>query len=181
MCNEPWISTYSGKRFYPTNLEKSDIDINDIAHSLSNMCRFGGHSTRFYSVAEHSVLVSRSLPEKYALWGLLHDATEAYLVDIPSPVKQLFPEYKGLENELMKHIAKQFIGRRVAIPRIVKNVDVSILANEAAQAMKDKGEPWNLPKKTLDVRLNFWSPKRAKTEFLTEFHELSKDLPKVAA
>lgn len=83
------VVTYTGKKIYPPNIKKQDIDIRDIACSLSNRCRFSGHLKHFYSVAEHSVLVSLLVEPEYALWGLLHDAAEAYFADIPSPLKKL--------------------------------------------------------------------------------------------
>ncbi len=81
-----WFQTYKGNRFYPYKPEKIIIDIEEIAHALSNRCRWGGHSLEFYSVAQHSVLVSRNCPQS-PTWGLLHDAAEAYYPDIPRPLK----------------------------------------------------------------------------------------------
>src|ERR1039457_118422 len=84
-----FIGTFSGLRFWPLDPNPEKILIDDIAHALAHQCRFGGHASRFYSVAEHSVHVSRLCPPEDALWGLLHDASEAYLVDLPRPLKQL--------------------------------------------------------------------------------------------
>ena len=79
--------TYTGKEFYPLDPNPADIDIKDIAHALSNCCRFAGHIKSFYSVAQHSVIVSELCEPENALAGLLHDASEAYLSDIARPVK----------------------------------------------------------------------------------------------
>ena len=83
-----WIQTMSGVIFYPLDPRPEEIRIEDIAHALSHQCRFAGHCREFYSVAEHSVRVSRELPQEFMLWGLLHDASEAYLVDLPRPIKR---------------------------------------------------------------------------------------------
>lgn len=98
--------TYTGKKFYPYEPKMDQIDIQDIAHALAHICRFAGHVRRFYSVAEHSVHVSNIVLEKtkdpnLALYGLLHDASEAYLVDIPHPVKKGLKQYKELEESVM--------------------------------------------------------------------------------
>src|SRR5271156_4912831 len=80
-----WIQTFTGKKFYPFNPKPQDIDIRDIAHALSNICRFTGHTKRFYSVAEHSRNVAKLVPAHMKLQALLHDASEAYLCDIARP------------------------------------------------------------------------------------------------
>jgi len=98
---EPWIETYTGKKLYFLEPKPEQIDIEDIATALSNECRFGGHTKSFYSVAEHSILVATICPAPLALVGLLHDASEAYLRDIASPIKQYLANYKELEEKLM--------------------------------------------------------------------------------
>src|ERR1019366_6268112 len=80
------IRTYTGILFDFEEPEASPIRIEDIAHALSLLCRFAGHCKEFYSVAEHSVRVSYACPEEHALWGLMHDASEAYCVDVPRPL-----------------------------------------------------------------------------------------------
>ena len=86
-----WVQTVTGKAFYPLKPDPSLISIEDIAWALSMQCRFAGHVLHFYSVAEHCVYISNSVPMEDALWGLLHDATEAYLTDVPRPLKPLMP------------------------------------------------------------------------------------------
>lgn len=105
---ESCITTISGKFFDILKPEEYDFDINEIATALSNLCRYTGHVNRFYSVAEHSVLVSRLLPPSLSLCGLLHDASEAYLGDVSSPLKKLLPEYKAIEERVEKAIAAHF-------------------------------------------------------------------------
>ncbi|WP_077791660.1 YfbR-like 5'-deoxynucleotidase [Escherichia coli] len=91
-----FIKTFSGKHFYYDKINKDDIVINDIAVSLSNICRFAGHLSHFYSVAQHAVLCSQLVPQEFAFEALMHDATEAYCQDIPAPLKRLLPDYKRM-------------------------------------------------------------------------------------
>ena len=79
MPSANFIATYSGNRFYFDDIMANDVNIQEIAHALSHLCRFGGHVREFYSVAQHSVLVSLLAPPEHALGALLHDATEAYV------------------------------------------------------------------------------------------------------
>src|ERR1051326_5301684 len=105
------IMTFSGRWINPLNPRPEDIDIVDIAHALSNQCRFTGHTRFFYSVAQHSCLVSDECANPHKLGGLLHDASEAYLSDIARPIKAQpgFGEvYKTCENKLMIAVAKRF-------------------------------------------------------------------------
>lgn len=109
-----YIKTISGRKFYLEKDDPNQIDITDITHALSNVCRFSGHVSRFYSVAEHSLLVYHLLlswgvtSPKTLMTGLLHDATEAYLPDMPTPFKALMPEFQAHEEFLWKTIAKHF-------------------------------------------------------------------------
>ncbi len=103
-----WMQTHTGRRFYPLDPRREDICIEDIAHALSNICRFGGHVRDFYSVAQHSVIVASLLPPHLQLAGLLHDASEAYLVDIPKPLKVVLPDYQRIERRLESIIAEVF-------------------------------------------------------------------------
>ncbi len=98
MRSDTFIATITNKRIYPFSLDKSEIDIEDIAHALARICRFNGHLRYHYSVAEHSVNVAEELKLRGAskelrLFGLLHDASEAYIADIPRPLKDWIPEY----------------------------------------------------------------------------------------
>lgn len=175
-----WMQTVSGRQFWPLDPRHDEIFIEDIAHPLSMACRYAGHCLRFYSVAEHSVLMARWLrsageTEAVQLCALLHDAPEAYLVDVPRPVKPFLTEYKAIEGRLWLMVAARF-GISPNIPSIVKFADESILADEQQQNMAPCVEPWNLQHGPLGVTLQYWHPAQAKAEFLGEFERLTGGL-----
>ena len=120
----------SGRVIDLETIEPEDISIVDIGHALSNTCRWLGHCNHFYSVAQHSVLVSRHVPPEYALWGLLHDAAEAYLTDFPAPIKSMFPAYKALEDKVMKAIC-QWADLPIEEPYEVKLIDRRLRVTES--------------------------------------------------
>lgn len=105
-----WLQTHTGVHFYPLDPRPEEIDITDIAHSLALQCRWAGHVKQHYSVAEHCVRVSRIVPKEDALWALLHDAAEAYLIDLPRPLKNLpeFSIYRMAENMIMTAVISRF-------------------------------------------------------------------------
>jgi hypothetical protein len=140
-ADDGWIQTYTGRRFWPLSPSVEDISLLDISHALSLKCRFVGHVSRFYSVAAHSVSVSRAIAEldpkcSYMdrLWGLLHDAGEAYLPDVPSPIRNAFPELKRAEEQIMLCVATAF-GLPWPAPEIVKRADLAVLARERQYLM----------------------------------------------
>lgn len=175
----PFIETFHGERFQPLAPSLGSIWIEDIAHALSNQCRFSGHCREFYSVAEHSVRVSLLLKEwgedeDVQMWGLLHDASEAYLVDLPTPLKasEFGSEYRRSEERLMAVICERF-GLAPPQPRVVHTADSVLLRTEARDLMPNKPEHW----KTLDVaplaeRISPWTPRHAEAAFLNRFHDL---------
>jgi hypothetical protein len=144
-----WIQTRSGKKFYPLEPDPGVITVEDIAHALSNMCRYTGHCSTFYSVAEHSVWVSRVVEERapgqlwLARWGLIHDATEAYIADVSRPLKHqaAFDEYRKVEAALQEVIAAKF-GLPPGEPPLVKQVDTEMLGTEVAQLMQPLHPDW---------------------------------------
>ncbi len=123
------IRTYSGHYFDVFDPNPEHIEIEDIAHSLSLLCRFGGHIKSFYSVAEHSIWVCNKVSKTHALTALLHDASEAYLIDLPKPIKDEISQYLEVENNLMKVIAKKF-GFQYPFPEEVKIYDKAALEFE---------------------------------------------------
>lgn len=155
---ENWIQTYHGGSISLENPNPDDIQIEDIAHALSLICRFTGHVKQHYSVAEHCVLqatyaMNKTRDKNLALWGLLHDAPEAYLGDVSTPLKSMLPHYKVLEDNMMDVIGRKYglwsvdvngnkiskiddENRQLFIPRYIKDLDASILLNERNQLLK---------------------------------------------
>lgn len=129
------IQTFTGKVFDVFNPDPDLICVEDIAHALSNQCRFTGHVQAFYSVAQHSVLVS-DLAMDFPLYGLLHDASEAYLTDVASPIKHHpeFEFYRKVEAKLQDVIYRRF-GLYPVTPPSVKEADGMALRMEAQQMM----------------------------------------------
>lgn len=167
-----WMQIYSGRAFYPLEPREEDIDIVDIAHALSRQCRYAGHiEQEHYSVAEHCVLISLALPEEYALAGLLHDAAEAYLVDVPRPIKSSLHGYTACEATLERVVFEKF-GLSLPMPAIVKEYDTRILHDEQKVLMKSPPMPWNIPGGPLGVEIHCWSADIAKQMFLMRFDEL---------
>jgi len=123
------IRTYTGKVFDLKILDPDSICIEDIAHALSNTARFAGHLPRMYSVAQHSVWVAARVPAEHRLAALLHDASEAYIGDMPSPFKKMMPEYKEIEERLMQAIFKKF-GLEYPLHPCIKEMDMQALDME---------------------------------------------------
>jgi uncharacterized protein len=167
-----WIQTAMGRQFWPMDPRPNEVFIDDIAHALSLLCRFGGHCRRFYSVAEHSVLLSRAAPLPYKKWALLHDASEAYVVDVPSPIKPALAGYKAIERQVMRAIEVRF-DLHLGAPDIIKQLDRAILMDEQRQNMAPAPVTWSNSVEPLGVVLQFWNPDRARAEFLREFEALS--------
>lgn len=170
---EPWIQTYSGRRFNPTSPNPDAIVIQDIAHALSMQCRFSGHSKKFYSVAQHSVYVSHICNEEDALWGLLHDASEAYLVDVPRPLKLsgLIQGYIEAEVRMQEAVCVRF-GLPLKEPPSVKKADTKLLSTEARDLMSPLHSDWVQPVSPLPFVIESWSPQKAKDMFMQRFYEL---------
>lgn len=167
---DDFIQVYTGIKFYPLNPRSEDVDIADIAHSLSLKCRYGGHCSKFYSVAEHSVYVSQYVSQENALWGLLHDAGEAYLADIPRPIKGSLTGFKELEANVMKAVCAKY-NLVETEPADIKRVDTAILADEYEELMK-KTVKWYLPENPLGVQIHGYLPEVAEAMFLMRFNEL---------
>jgi 5'-nucleotidase len=171
-----WMWTYSGKQYWPLDPRLDDVCIEDIAHGLSMLCRYAGQSTYFYSVAEHSILVSLMVPPELALEALLHDATEAYLSDVVRPFKKGLLDYKHWE-----HLNDEVIRERFRLPLsehyLVKEADSNILHTEYRMLMKPfPTHLWSSIPGVFDpnVRLFLWPPAQAEIAFLNRYGALRK-------
>ena len=168
-----WQQTFTGKQFWPLDPRPEEIDITDIAWSLSNQCRFLGHSSRFYSVAEHSIWVSHHCLQ-FPLEGLLHDAAEAYLSDVPHPLKPCLYGFQEIEDNLLLIIFKKY-DLKWPLPLEVKRIDKALLQDEQGQLMPFPPERWlqiTEPPLGIKQRLGMGS-KQSFCLFIDRFKELS--------
>lgn len=175
-----WIITFSGKKFYHLAPTPDMVDIGDIAHSLSMLCRWTGHTRFHYSVAQHSVYASKICPPEIAFAILMHDASEAYLGDMNRPLKHFTaagPAYLKIEEKVEEVIFKKF-GVPFPLPAAVKEFDTRMLYTEKAQLMtvteatKYEAKKWGQDETVANIRIERWTPKQAEKSFLRRFHEL---------
>lgn len=166
-----WIQVHSGGRFYPADPRIEHIEIHDIAHALSMVNRFAGHTHFPYSVAQHSVYVSYEVPPEHALCALMHDATEAYLVDIPRPLKKMLPGYYEIEDRCWRVIAQKF-GLPEEMPQTVKDADNAVLLAEKDALLMPTGDTWSIPGKASTRQIVMWPHYEAKRLFLARFNQL---------
>lgn len=171
-----WILTYLGLQFWPIDPRPEEVSINDIAHALSNICRYAGHTKHFYSVAEHCALMFEAVrlaggDLTAQRWALMHDAPEAYLVDIPKPLKKSLPDYQVVEERVHAAVAKRF-GLPEEIPAIVHDFDRRICLDEREQAMTPSPHDWGLKGEPIGVTLQFLTPAKASEKFIEAYLEL---------
>jgi hypothetical protein len=173
-----YFRTYTGKQVHPLSPRPEEIDVADVARSLSRQCRFLGHTEAFYSVAQHSVLVSQQVPHEDALWGLLHDASEAYLCDLPAPIKRdpQMEIYRIAEARLMAAVCERY-GLPPEMPRSVKVADKVLLATEFRDVTTVDDPDWIVDacgnKPLPEYRITPWAPAFAERMFLDRFEELT--------
>jgi hypothetical protein len=134
------IITFTGRYFDFTNIWSNEVEIPDIAKGLSNVCRFAGQCERFYSVAEHSILVADILqradaPASVVFGGLMHDASEALLGDITSPLKSLLPGYVEIEAEVQRYLMDRLAPGAVFNEHGTRTADLIALAIEQRDIM----------------------------------------------
>lgn len=142
-----YITTYTGKHFDPTAPEPELIDIRDIAHALSMICRGNGHVTTFWSVGQHCLCcareaAARGLSERMILVCLLHDASECYMSDVPRPFKKSMAEYKRQEEALLKMIYEKFLGNNLSMEEqaLLKEIDDAMLWYDLEHLLHEKQE-----------------------------------------
>lgn len=190
-----FMITRTGVKLHPLDIRIADIRVEDIAHGLSHLCRFGGHTIVFYSVAQHSVLVSEVVesllsageyPEidtprariEAVKWGLVHDAVEALgLVDLPAPVKHA-PElagYRAIEKRAEAVLAEA-LGLPAVIPNVVKRADNIMLATEHRDLMRNHADVWTKSNlkgiEPLTGKISAWTSQLAKERFLERWDQL---------
>lgn len=167
-----WMQTYSGRKLVINDPDPAEIDLEDIAHHLSRICRFQGATTEFYSVAQHSVLVSQLVPPEHALQALLHDAAEAYLGDLIYPVKRTIgAPYEDLEALFERAIAQRF-GLPCLMTPEIKHADQVALATERRDVMSQTRHVWQTLPPPDRMMINPLPPDSAKRVFLDRAEEL---------
>lgn len=175
--NGDFMATYTGRKFWQLDPRADEVHIEDIAHALSMQCRYGGHSMRFYSVAEHSVhiyrwLVAGNYAPNVRLAGLLHDATEAYVADVPRPLKRHLAGYKDAETLVWRAVAERFCLPE-KMPDEVHEADNRILGDEVAKLMVPMD--WHAKHDDpIGAEIECWPPQRAEAEFLRAFYHCGR-------
>lgn len=170
------IQLRNGRYFDLLEPDGSEFEIEDVAHGLSNLCRFTGHTREFYSVAQHSVMVSRLLPKSLALHGLLHDAPEAFIGDMATPLKNLLADYRAIEKGVERAVFARF-GLPEAIPFEIKHADLVLLATEKRDLMPPCETPWKILDgvNPLPIRIVPLPPVVARKEFMRRYAELTQE------
>jgi hypothetical protein len=195
----PWIMTFTGHHFHFVDPSLDEIDIMDIAVATSREGRFAGHCWNFYPVAQHSVYVSERMEllarctkeysqyelSRIALMGLLHDASEAYLKDMPSPVKAYLPDYKKMEDKVQRIIMAKFgildLWDNESISNLMHKVDKAVMSSEVRDLIKHK-KVWQMQEKAYDdLHIVSVGPDTACVQFLYRFHTLQRDIEVTSA
>jgi uncharacterized protein len=200
-----WMLTFTGKQFWPLAPQAEDICIEDIAHALAHLCRFNGHVQHFYSVAQHSVLVSVIVERRLSqtahplstngsegescktfhgrplnellLKALLHDGPEAYIGDMVRPLKQSMPDYRAAESEIWDALCRRF-GMTYDLPPCIKEADNIALMTERRDITVPTAHKWSLQDKypPCEEKIYPYMPQAAKTSFLHRFEQLGGKL-----
>jgi len=171
--NEPCITTKSGRQVSLLNPLSSQIDIGDIAHGLAYQCRFNGQTTRFYSIAQHCLMVASILPGHLKLAGLLHDAAEAYVGDIVQPLKLLLPDFQMIEDRFIQVIGLR-LGISLGYHPDIKHADLVALATEKRDLLPRERCNWAVldgisPMSRLTLPM---TPEQAEEAYLKTFFAL---------
>lgn len=175
-----YINTYTGKNLYFLDPDPGNIVLEDIAHGLAFNCRFGGHTKRYYSIALHSLNVSERLGKMghgsmLQFYGLLHDAAEAYMGDVPAPIKSNLEKFREIEERILKALWNAF---GVSPPsdeqwKKVKQADRKLLNYEAGKLLNHAGWP-----EQVDIEHDLGgSPEEDKKKFIEKFRQLKSDMP----
>ena len=170
-----YIRTFTGRKLYWDRVEEHDYCIEDIAHALAMKCRWSGHTSRFYSVAQHCEITSHLVDRPHRLAALLHDASEAYMPDFPSPLKWYllsrgFTELQLIEKRVDQAIAKKFL---IPWPRdpSVKVADIIMLGSESRDLMP-AGQEQQYMSECLDYTIEPYGPATAEESFLSRYGQI---------
>ncbi|TXN72843.1 hypothetical protein [Methylobacterium sp. WL6] len=169
----PRMMLQSGAWFDFLDPESSAFTIEDIAAGLSKTCRYAGQCSAFFSVAEHSLLVSE-VAHQHAYAALMHDAAEAFIGDVTRPLKQLLPDFKRIEARVERAIFERF-DVPMPMPKDVKLADLRVLAAEQMQIMPPETSRWASYDRVevAQIRVRHLPPEEAREAFLARFHELT--------
>jgi len=176
-----WSQTFTGGMFWPLDPREEEVCLDDIAHSLALQCRFAGHCRVPYSVAEHSVRVSLAAEgiggpvcgPSLRLVALLHDAAEAYLVDVPRPIKPWLGGYHEIERAVQATVFRAFdVVPSTHELEFVKHLDLRMLATEQRDLMAEEPRSWNLGVEPFAERIEPWTWQEAEARFLARFATL---------
>lgn len=176
-----WVQTYSGRQFWPLDPRADEVWSMDLAHALSNQCRFGGHCLEFYSVAQHSVLAvdvarAHGADARMQLAVLLHDGAEAYVVDVPRPLKQHLEGYKDVEVAVQDAVFARFgLALDAAEHRFIRHCDNVMLATEKRDLMAPNSPAWAPLPAPMDERISAWSPRGARDAFTKLLDTLTRE------
>lgn len=172
------ITTYTGKHFDPSAPVAEFIDIRDIAHALSLICRGNGHVKTFFSVGQHCLNCSkeaaaRGLSDRIVLACLLHDAGEAYLSDVPRPFKKTLPEYIQAEEELLDLIYEKYLGTPLTTEEaaMVKAIDDDLLYYDLKELLNESNT--TAPPIKISLNYDFVPFETVEQEYLQMFHGFS--------
>jgi uncharacterized protein len=172
-----WIGTNTGGVIDLVSPDPKQITIEDIATGLSNVCRFNGQLATWYSVAEHSIRVAELVPKHYKLQALLHDATEAYICDVPTPLKRMLGvAYADVEARLAAAIGAKFGVNLNNLPQAVKDADRVMVVSErdAFQLVpREWGPEYENVLRYPRLERSYYTPNQASAAFLKLFHELT--------
>lgn len=161
-----WIQTFSGGQFWPLDPRADEVKLTDIAHQLAKICRFGGATLDFYSVAEHSLRVADLVPPELRLQALLHDAAEAYCGDVVRPLKRNLAGYDAMESRIAFAIGEKFGVDLVNLHPLVIQADNEMLAVEFRDLLAHRGDRKPLPEPPRGVRIyETLTPRAAATLF----------------
>ncbi|KHD88294.1 MAG: HD family phosphohydrolase [Bdellovibrio sp. ArHS] len=175
IIKKSWVITLSGTRFNILDPDPSAVRMEDIACALARQARFNGHTRFFYSVGQHSCLGAEVSPTKeIALHMLFHDATEAYVGDLVSPVKALLPDFEIIESRIHWAISQKF-NLEFPLPKVVKQIDRRLLATEVRDLITKDLSSWNISEdEPFEFPIIPWPPEVTEARFLEMARNLMK-------